>query len=204
MVCSNCGKQLNEGARFCPGCGTAVQQAQSELKVEMPQTASVQQSKKPVKKKISRNILIVGVIVLLLVIIGLIIGLSGDSGTVQGGSLTITNIPSKFNGKYIYAQIYFEDDTILFGVIFTSTSISRARILNGRVEIPLYIQVGDEILGYYDSTSTGEIAREIEVSIFNSASFDDNDEIAAQEYFDVKFLYGKATVSFQDGYLWEY
>lgn len=50
--CPNCGAELNEGARFCGKCGTAVLPTSSE---DIPKTEEVEESKKEVKKGTSKK-----------------------------------------------------------------------------------------------------------------------------------------------------
>ncbi len=42
MFCKQCGKELREGAKFCPGCGTAVAPAAAPIQPEAPAAAPVQ------------------------------------------------------------------------------------------------------------------------------------------------------------------
>ena len=37
MFCSECGKELKDGALFCPGCGCKVEQTQAEAQVVLPE-----------------------------------------------------------------------------------------------------------------------------------------------------------------------
>ncbi|MBQ1256806.1 MAG: zinc-ribbon domain-containing protein, partial [Clostridia bacterium] len=55
MYCPNCGKKLNEGEKFCSGCGnkvgavnSLVPEGKAKLPVVMDVTAKKEKSKKPV------------------------------------------------------------------------------------------------------------------------------------------------------------
>ena len=64
MFCQKCGNQLNEGAAFCPKCGTKVDVA-SGIRAEAVNENNV----KPVKpKKSKRGIIIISIVVILLLI----------------------------------------------------------------------------------------------------------------------------------------
>lgn len=63
MYCEKCGKELREGARFCPGCGEALQAVKSDKKelTDMSDTAADKRitavGRKPEKSKTTAGIL---------------------------------------------------------------------------------------------------------------------------------------------------
>jgi len=113
----------------------------------------------------------------------------------QGGSLTITNIPSRFNGKFVILEGESRSREIFGAQTFNLSDWSGtgARISNGRVIIPIWIEEGDTVVRYAGSNTF-----EIEVEISNSESSDGWEGIAYLEYESISFTNGKATVSFQD------
>lgn len=79
MFCQKCGNQLNEGAAFCPKCGTKID-VPSGIRVE----AVNENSAKPVKpKKKKRGIIIVSII-LALCLLCFIVGISSSKNVNAG------------------------------------------------------------------------------------------------------------------------
>lgn len=109
MFCTQCGKEIREGLKFCPGCGapvktatqpagaqpvnpqaTDVQQSQVQtpsMQQTPTQTPNIQQAPAPVKKKGSGAIIAL-IVVLILIIIALI-GVSFAEFWITGGKETI-------------------------------------------------------------------------------------------------------------------
>ncbi len=60
MFCSNCGKQINDGSRFCEFCGAQTSRSietQSDARTQMPQVQmNAQPAKKPVNKRLINRI----------------------------------------------------------------------------------------------------------------------------------------------------
>jgi hypothetical protein len=84
-------------------------------------------------------------IITLLVVIGFSFAAcgdgSGDNGTTSGseGTLTITNIPSQYNGKYAAFWVIQSGNHTLMGCKSQdSTSFTLPQISDGRVSIPLW------------------------------------------------------------------
>ncbi|MCL2042617.1 MAG: hypothetical protein FWG89_00610 [Treponema sp.] len=121
-------------------------------------------------------------------------------GADQGGVLTITDIPVRFNGKYAVAE---GDGIDLIGaqsVEPSSWSGTGARISNGRVSIPLWLEDRDTMVKY-----AGNHTLMIGVALLDSPSIDDWESIAELEFYSVAFSNGNAAVSFQDAdYFYEY
>ena len=124
----------------------------------------------------------------------------------QGGTFTLTDIPSRFNGYYVFLEAVNRNHNVeLIGAQTYSLVTGFAtlpRIVNGRVSIPMWIVIVDgqtETLMRY----TGNHTITVEIYIFRSATFNDDsiDEYIAVIYFDsVRFSNGSATKSFHDGF----
>lgn len=126
-------------------------------------------------------------------------GVMGIACAEDGEGLTITDIPSRFNGMYIFfgsrgccypifgAQT-FNVDT------FTATG---ARISSGRVRIPVWTEGGVRF--------NGSETAFIEASITDLPSLDDDGaDIAGVDFGPVVFSNGSATVSFYDNvFFWD-
>ena len=54
MFCSHCGKEVTVGAKFCPNCGTAIEN-QSAPTEGQPKAPAVEQPGNPIKKPIAGN-----------------------------------------------------------------------------------------------------------------------------------------------------
>lgn len=114
MFCGNCGKKLNEGAAFCPNCGTPVS-AESAATVQEEQkpeetpaapaaspaesAAPVQEAQKPEEKKAGNK----GPIIVLVVILLLVIGAGA------GAAIYFTSAGYNINKNLKQAQQCFEE-----------------------------------------------------------------------------------------------
>ena len=113
-----------------------------------------------------------------------------------GGILTITDIPSRFNGMYAV----FEGNTHCCDMALGGAQSwdpyrrtgTAARINNGRVSIPVWV-MDDRGIRY-----NGNHRVEIGGSIGRPASLFDFIGIARWEFHSVSFVNGSATVSFHD------
>jgi len=130
----------------------------------------------------------------------LVFGMTVIACSPSEGTLTVTDIPAKFNGMYaifegegrstelIGAQTYDAEN-------WTGTG---ARIQNGTVRIPVWME--EDGVRYKGSQTF-----DIWVIILNSPSFDEADDIAEIEFEYVTFSNGSARVSFHDNDdFWEY
>ena len=133
----------------------------------------------------------------IILIIGMMLLGCGNSG----GTLVITNIPSRFNGKFVVAEGYGRSIDILGAQSInwdTGEGIG-SRVSNGRVSVPMWIEDRNEYVRY-----AGNNTLELEVIFLNSQSTNEWDEIAWLEYNSVTFSNGNVTISFQDAdYLYE-
>jgi hypothetical protein len=131
-----------------------------------------------------------------------------SGGTPPGGgagTFTLTNIPSKFNGKYAHVQA--GDDNIgLEGAqsINLSTGlVTLPQIANGSVSIPMWVynESTDSLSRYSGSADLAVI-----ILIFDTATvdFDDDDDdfedyiSGGAEFYSVYFSNGSATKSWND------
>ena len=118
----------------------------------------------------------------------------------QGGTFTLTDIPSRFNGNYAF--IMAENRNVdLYGaqsINWTTETATLPRIANGRVSVPMWILVDDgqtEELMRYNGNHTVVVY----IVILNSATLnDDSEEIAEIGFDSVHFSNGSATMSFHD------
>ena len=130
--------------------------------------------------------------------------LFGFSGTVyaqsQGGTFTLTDVPSRFNGNYAF--IVAENENVYLegaqSINWTDGTVTLPCIENGRVSVPMWILVDDgqteELIRY-----NGNHTVDVYIVIFNSAKpNDDSKEIAEIGFYSVRFSNGNATMSFHD------
>lgn len=82
MFCKNCGKELNEGAKFCAGCGTSVdteevvaEEVVAETPESVPQPAPVEPEKDSGRKRPGKGVVIAAAVVAVIaIVVGLIAG----------------------------------------------------------------------------------------------------------------------------------
>ena len=118
----------------------------------------------------------------------------------QGGALTITDIPSSFNGKYAVLEGYNRSFFVLGAQRIDSETGNGtgARISNGRVIIPVWLLDEEGITGY-----VGNHTLDIDITILDSPSTDDWDSIAWIDFESITFTNGNARVSFRDAVYFE-
>jgi len=118
----------------------------------------------------------------------------------SGGTLTLTDIPARFNGKYVFLEGYNHRVELIGALTYNLDNDigSLPRIANGRVSIPMWIIIDDgrtEELARYNGNHTVEI----DIYIFDSATLDWNVDEIAWVYFEfVSFRNGNATITFHD------
>jgi hypothetical protein len=115
----------------------------------------------------------------------------------DNGTFTLTDIPSKYNGKYVSLEGEGGRNIEIIGCISYNTETGDGifpRISKGKVSIPMW--------RYNESTDTvsrysGSHTLELEIAICNSA--DGDDEIAGIYFEDVVFKNGNAKKSWKEG-----
>ena len=130
----------------------------------------------------------------------LVFGMSvAGCGRESGGTFTMTNIPSEFNG--MYAGFFAEGRRVdLVGAQRVSISrwdetLDLPRISGGRVRIPVWIFNDDDSVERYNGNHTVELS----LIISNSATIECCCDGIAEVYFDsVTFSNGSATRSWRD------
>jgi hypothetical protein len=134
----------------------------------------------------------------------------GGSGGGGGGTLTITNIPAKYNGRYAY--FISEDKSLpLLGLqSFSTETITLIQIVNGQVSLPMWKATlsGNNITAVtrYSGNDTVTVGIKKRVTISSSPTMnEDVDEsvINVINYGNTSiiFLNGSATKSCNDGTL---
>jgi hypothetical protein len=147
MFCQNCGTKIEDGLKFCTNCGARIDAA--GVSVNQEKTANVIQPQPAGKKFFTKKntIILIGIIALAAIAAVVGIGVGGIlGGGVTRGTLTITDIPSAYNGKYIY--LYggsISENTYnssIFGCESVSDPINRVitcvRISNGKAAMPMW------------------------------------------------------------------
>jgi len=123
-------------------------------------------------------------------------GDDGNGGGVNGGgTLTVTDIPAKYNGKYAYFQDsghYVGKGYVIMGAQSVSASQDKtnARIANGSVTMSMYTNGNGGVKGYYGNDTLTTL---ITFSIYDSATSDD--AIAIGSLSGGTFSNGSLTVS---------
>jgi hypothetical protein len=131
------------------------------------------------------------------------------TGGSSGGTFTLNNIPSEYNGKYAYLGTFGYansdgsssggDDVALIGAVSIDMEAQTAalpQIVNGSVSIPMWIMSDNGTIARYSGNNTADIY----VGISNTATFDENSESEGAIYFElVVFANGNAAKSWSDG-----
>jgi hypothetical protein len=120
----------------------------------------------------------------------------------NGGILTITNIPSTFNGSYAFFLTNDGNDSYIYGGDNYDTKhikITATLISNGRVSLPLWkVVTGGNNIRYQGN----ETLYDFSIGIYNSSTpIMFRDRLADIEFKKVTFKKGNATLSFNDGEL---
>ena len=114
----------------------------------------------------------------------------------SGGSLTLTDIPAKFNGKYV--KVIAEDyrnDIYLAGFNRIDTEYENhwaVPISGGKAKIPMWINSSDKYYRY-----AGNHTIEVEIIIYYKERIY-SQELAFLGFESIKFNYGNAALSFKD------
>jgi hypothetical protein len=115
-------------------------------------------------------------------------------GTGSGGTLTVTDIPAKYNGKYAEGGGADGKGTGNGFVGWESTqTLAPLRISNGRVSIPLW-KVNDAKNGFVRFSDNG--AFNVDVLIYDSV--EDEDYKALAVFMSVNFSGGSASISWNN------
>jgi hypothetical protein len=115
-------------------------------------------------------------------------GGGGGGGRGRGGTFTITNIPTEFNGVDAMVYLASNESITIFG--------ENTRISNGRVSIPLFISV-DGVPKDYFGNDTG---CRVEVHLGGIASTRGSIVFGRQGTPGVNFSNGSATKSWDEGW----
>jgi len=153
-------------------------------------------------------------------------GLFGPGGLLPGGNtpsgaegLTITDIPSRYNGYYIYLNVevigrqrdyqVIGCDKIDVNVTYSTLSFTCSRITNGTARVPLWSITGmgyniprftgSGTISYYEGGSTAFIMNTQDLS---EANFDSTAVAAIMFTNPVTITYGKGTVSVNNSQLY--
>ena len=110
----------------------------------------------------------------------------GGNGPGDGPAVTVTGIPSRYNGQYGHWST-------ITGNEFPRSINQAIQISNGRVTMPSMQMLGPNEIYYGNGTYT------IQLNIYNSTTFISTDFIAAIRWNSVSFNNGSATVDWSNG-----
>jgi hypothetical protein len=131
-------------------------------------------------------------------------GPGATRATEATGILSLTDIPSQYNGKYVcFIGKLSKKDNLLGYTSGTGQSITLVQIKDGKVEVPLRIVVKKELQGYYgnDTVSSGMVGIFNTRTVALSALDELDDLIAAITFPSITFTNGNAAKSAKDGTL---
>ena len=134
-----------------------------------------------------------------------------NPGTGSGGTLTVTDIPAKYNGKYaaIIGGISSDTSISLYGFQSVGGAVGTeemrnwtfSRVSNGRVSVPVWLENADKTLVRYSGNDTFLFGFGItEASTFGQYSTDVL--LASGPFNSVTFTNGSTTVSLNDAFVW--
>jgi len=142
-----------------------------------------------------------------------------DPGTGSGGTVTITDIPAKYNGKYAgFAAQNSGADSTAGGYLIGYQSVSSgtieaekgfgnstlSRISNGRVSIPSWFVNADKTVVRYSGNDTFDslaiFIYEADTAIKNALA--DNDVLVVSMFLSVTFSNGSVTRSRNNATVW--
>jgi len=135
-----------------------------------------------------------GMLVLTLVF-GMTVACEAQSN--KGGEFTLTNIPGKYDGKYVAFHGEEDDGNIeVYGadsIDFSKGFLKASRIKDGKVIIPIWItRDGKNVVRY-----SGNHSLDIELTIFNTPT-DFDGELDTVFFRRVRFSNGNATESYDN------
>ena len=123
---------------------------------------------------------------------------NGTTSGIGGGTFTIIDIPSQYNGKYARfgsTNYINSGSSSTFNLTGCENENMRAILIsNGRVSIPVWkVPITTGLANYirYSGNDTATIF----VRITNSSAPADFDDVASNTYYSVTFLNGSATRS---------
>jgi hypothetical protein len=122
-----------------------------------------------------------------------------------GGSLTVTGIPSEWNGKYVVAQTATNTNTIVIIGSATKPTLDPwnypgVRISGTSVTIPLWTLNADGTISSYTGNDTATGFNVMRLS--SSAATNDDSIVAGIWFASVTFTNGSATVAASTGTAW--
>lgn len=177
--CSNCGKELKEGAKFCSECGSAVLSPDSSVQDIGINIEQLEPDKSILEKNSAKNTTIntqtpkkkgcgcglVFVVIILAIIVGILVSTSGPKGKVsQVDELFIENMNTTLGGNFAYGmsdhRSYYEDSlqeyigngSLSDGNVSYEYSY-RAFIKDNTaifVKVSVYDIFGNAVIDYYD------------------------------------------------------
>ena len=132
---------------------------------------------------------------------------NGGEGGAGSGTFTVTNIPSEFNGKYVwFAGMVFDNMySEVFGAVSDPNNVqffdkaTLPQISNGKVVIPLWIHTNP----YTRYSGTGNLSDSNSINICDGPVwYYDSGNVAAYRFYlnnsTVKFTNGSASASLND------
>jgi hypothetical protein len=124
-----------------------------------------------------------------------------NSGGSTDGVLTVTDIPSQYNGKYAWA---ISDFSYLLGarkIDMKTETLTLTRISNGSVSIPMWVQKRDGTYERYFGDEYLNSVFTIAVAINNSetSSGERDPNMITHLFFYSAFPNGSATISWNNG-----
>jgi hypothetical protein len=125
---------------------------------------------------------------------------SKDDKDGGGGTFTLTNIPSEYNGKYFYVNVNKNGSVVngdaAWGTMYDSGLIGDlVPISNGRASIPLWTGAADGV-GFQRYTRTGTFDCE---AFIHSSNNPYGGGLVYMDLYNVSFTNGSATKSWNDG-----
>ena len=130
----------------------------------------------------------------------------GGSGTTgSGGILTLTDIPSEYNGMYAFLFAGNDDMDFLFGgnsINMTSETFTGTRISDGTARLPMWITISDGSTSRY--TGTNSVMAFVQITNIETLTEEleiDQDAIMDMAFFDnIDFSAGNAQKSWNDAW----
>jgi len=132
-------------------------------------------------------------VILVMMMIFVVAVVSNERSSNGGGTITITDIPSMFDGMYIAGHGHTVDFRISSQTL--SLAVSKTRISNGRIILPMWV-ITDGALGRNIERYSGSHYAYFDFTIFSS-TFDE--PAALVNFHSILFADGSATISFYDG-----